>query len=235
VRRTPRRRGSRPEQRERRGQGSADVSGRIEAGRPGDGAPVSERIATAVIELVGSGGYESVTVAAICGGAGIDRATFESSYDGKEDCFLRVHGAIADELCLRVNAAFAAPSSWLDRIWAAGWAAFGFLHEDPLRARFLLVEVNGAGSRAQSRRDRIIEGLAELIDGGRNELEEPGSVSRCTAEMVAGAIYGTVLARVQGGAAERREHFLPELVYMATMPYLGARAAEDALLVQPLR
>ena len=29
--------------------------------------------------------------------------------------------------------------------------------------------------------------------------------------------------------------FLPELVYMAVMPYLGSRAAEDELLVQPLR
>lgn len=226
--------GWRPEEPEARGQGSADVSGRIEAGLVGDGMPVSEQIAAAIVELVGSQGYEATTVAEICAGAGIDRATFHTCFEGKEDCFLRVHGAIADELCLRVNGAYAAPSSWRDRIWAAGWAGMHFLHEDPLRARFLLVEVNGAGSLAQVRRDRIIQGLADLIDGGRHELDEPDSVSRCTAEMVAGAIYGTVLAKVQGGSAERREHFLSELVYMAAMPYLGSRAAEDALQVQPL-
>ena len=63
----------------------------------------------------------------------------------------------------------------------------------------------------------------------------PSSVSRCTAEIVAGAIYGTVLARIEAGSIERGEEFLPELVYMAVMPYLGARAAEDELLVQSLR
>lgn len=230
----PLRSGWRPEEPERGGQGSGDVSGRIEAGSVGDGMTAPERIARTIVELVGSQGYESTTVAEVCAGAGIDRATFDSCFAGKEDCFLRVHGAIADELCLRVNGAYAAPSSWRDRIWAAGWAGMHFLHEDPLRARFLLVEVNGAGNRAQLRRDRIIQGLADLIDGGRRELDEPDSVSRCTAEMVAGAIYGTVLTKVQGGSAERHEHFLPELVYMAAMPYLGSRAAEDALQVQPL-
>ena len=53
--------------------------------------------------------------------------------------------------------------------------------------------------------------------------------------MVTGAIYGTVMTKVRGGALERREDFLSELVYMAMMPYIGARAAEDELLVQPLR
>ena len=110
-----------------------------------------------------------------------------------------------------------------------------FLQEDPPRARFLVVGVNGAGSRAQARRDRVLQSIADLVDAGRHELPEAGSVSRSTAEMVTGAIYGTVMTKISGGALERREDFLSELVYMAMMPYLGARAAEDELLVQPLR
>jgi hypothetical protein len=110
-----------------------------------------------------------------------------------------------------------------------------FLAEDPTRARFLVVEVNGAGSGAQSRRDQILQRLADILDGGRQELEKPESVSRCTAEIVAGAIYGTVLGKIEDGCIERGEDFLPELVYMAVMPYLGSRAAEDELLVQTLR
>ncbi len=110
-----------------------------------------------------------------------------------------------------------------------------FFEEDPARARFLVVEVNGTGSGAQSRRDRTLQGLADIVDGGREELEKPESVSRCTAEIVAGAIYGTVLGRIESGYIERREDFLAELVYIAVLPYLGSRAAEDELLVQPLR
>ena len=59
-------------------------------------------------------------------------------------------------------------------------------------------------------------------------------LTRSTAEMVSGAIYNTIMAKVRDGAIERDEEFLSELVYMAMMPYLGARAAEDELLVQPL-
>jgi AcrR family transcriptional regulator len=171
----------------------------------------------------------------VCEQARTRRSHFERCFAGKEDCFLSVHDEVAAEFCQRVIAAFEAPTSWHDRIWAAGWSAMRFLGEDPSRARFLVVEVNGSGSGAQARRDRVLQQIADFLDRGREELEKPEKVSRCTAEIVAGAIYGTVLARVEAGCVERGEDFLPELVYMAVMPYLGSRAAEDELLVQTLR
>lgn len=229
------RRGRPPERFECRGQGRADVSAGTEPGRAAAADPARERMAVAMIELVGDQGLERTTVAMVCTRARVDRAAFNRSFAGKEDCFLRIYGEIAEEFCARVNAAYAGPRGWHDQIWAAAWAAMRFLQEDAVRARFFVVEVNGAGTRAQARRDRILQGLANLIDAGRVQLEDPASVSRSTAEMVTGSIYGTILTKVRGGALERGEEFLSELVYMAMMPYLGARAAEDELLVQPLR
>ncbi len=188
----------------------------------------------AMVELAGEDGLGEISVAMVCERAGVGRAAFDANFSGKEDCFLRLHGEIATEFCQRVGAAYMGPRCWHDRIWAGAWAAMRFLQEDPARARFFVVAVNGAGARAQARRDRVLQGLADMIDAGRAELEEPGSVSRSTAEMVSGAIYGTIMTKVRDGAIERGEEFLSELVYMAMMPYLGARAAEDELLVQPL-
>jgi AcrR family transcriptional regulator len=196
--------------------------------------PVRKRIATAMVELAGELGLDGTTVAMVCERAGVGRAAFDVSFTSKEDCFLRVHGEIAAEFCQRAATAYAGPRAWHDRIWAGAWAAMRFLQEDASRARFFVVAVNGAGPRAQARRDRVLQGLADMIDAGRAELEEPEAVSRSTAEMVTGAIYGTILTKVRDGAIERGEEFLSELVYMAMMPYLGARAAEDELLVQPL-
>jgi AcrR family transcriptional regulator len=187
-----------------------------------------------MVELAAEHGLESTTVAMVCERAGVGRAAFDRSFAGKEDCFLRVHGEVAAEFCRRARAAFAGPRGWHDQVWAGAWAAMRFLQEDATRARFLVVAVNGAGSRAQASRDRVLQVLADMIDAGRGELEEPASVSRSTAEMVTGAIYGTILTKIRGGAIERGEEFLSELVYMAMMPYLGARAAEEELLVQPL-
>jgi AcrR family transcriptional regulator len=187
------------------------------------------------VALVGAHGYAETTVEHICERARARRSHFERCFAGKEDCFLGVHDELAAELCERVESAHAGASSWHDSVWAAGWAAMRFLQEDPLRARFLIVEVNGAGNGAQVRRDRFLQRIADILDGGRDELEKPDAVSRCTAEIVAGAIYGTVASKIEVGCLERGEDFLAELVYMAVLPYLGSRAAEDELLVQPLR
>lgn len=227
------------------------MSSRAESGSaPPGGDPVRKRIAAALVELVAAQGVEATTVAAICARAGVERVDFERCFAGAEECFLDVLEEVADAFCVRATGAYAGPRSWHDRIWAAAWAAMRFLQEDPARARFLVLGVNGAGARAQARRDRVLEGIADLIEAGRAERGggDPGgggpgaergggaaAVSRSTAEMVTGAIYAAAAAKIRDGALERREDFLSELVYMAMVPYLGARAAEDELLVQPLR
>jgi AcrR family transcriptional regulator len=197
--------------------------------------PARERIALAMVELVADHGFPAVDVATVCERAQVSRSHFDRCFADLEDCFLSLHDEIAAELCEHLRGAYEAAGNWHDRIWAAGWAAMRFLREDPSRARFFLVAVNGAGAAAQDRRDRLLQRCADLLDGGRDENESPGPMSRCTAEIAAGAIYGTILTKVEAGAIERGEDFLPELIYMAVMPYLGARAAEDELLVQPLR
>lgn len=202
------------------------------AGRGRD--PARERLAAAIVDLVGNHGLAAVDVDVLCERARVNRGHFSRCFADLEDCFLSVHDEVAADFCARVRSAYEAASSWHDRVWAGGWAAVRYLQEDPVRARFLLVAVNGAGSEAQERRDRIMQGCADLLDGGRGEAGKRGPMSRCTAEIAAGAIYGTVLAKIESGAIERGEEFLPELIYMAVMPYLGSRIAEDELAVQPL-
>jgi len=188
-----------------------------------------------MVDLVGSHGFGAVDVETVCERAQVSRAHFDRCFEDLEDCFLSLHDEVVAELCERVGAARDGRESWHDRVWAAGLAAMRFLQEDSTRARFLVVEVNGAGNGAQSRRDGIVQRIADLLDGGRGEVEGGRSMSRCTAEIAAGAVYGTILTRVEAGSIDRGEEFLPELIYLAVMPYLGARAAEDELLVQPLR
>jgi AcrR family transcriptional regulator len=194
-----------------------------------------ERIAAAVVELVAGRDLAAIGVEEVCKRAGVGRGHFDRCFAGIEDCLLSVYDEVVDELCARVMPAYEGPASWHDRIWAVGWAAVRFLREDAVRARFFVAAVNGTGGRAQARRDRVMQRLADLLDAGREGLEDRPLTSRCTAEVAAGAIYSTVLTRIEAGAIDRGEDFLPELIYMATMPYLGSRAAEEELLVQPLR
>ncbi len=188
-----------------------------------------------MIEMVADHGFAAVEIEAVCERAQAGRGHFDRCFADLEDCFLAIHDEVMEELCARVDAACNGREAWHDRIWAAGVAATRYLQEDPTRARFLVVSVNGAGSGAQARRDRIVRRIADFLDSGRGEVDGERRMSRCTAEIAAGAVYGTILNKVETGSIERSEEFLPELIYLATMPYLGARAAEDELLVQPLR
>ncbi len=188
-----------------------------------------------MVDMVGSRGFAAVDIGTVCDQAQVSRAHFDRCFADLEDCFLGLHDETLAGLCARVASACDGRETWHDRIWAAGSAAMRFLQEDSVRARFLMVAVNGAGSGAQARRDQIVQRIADLLDRGRGEVEGERPVSRCTAEIAAGAVYGTILTKVESGSIDRGEEFLPELIYLAVMPYLGARAAEDELLVQPLR
>jgi AcrR family transcriptional regulator len=188
-----------------------------------------------MVEMVAGHGFAAIDVASVCERAQVGRNHFDRCFADLEDCFLGIHDEVMEGLCARVDAACEGREAWHDRIWAAGMAAMRFLQEDSARARFLVVSLNGVGGGAPSRRNRIVQRIADVLDGGRDEVDGERRVSRCTAEIAAGAVYGTILTKVESGSIERGEEFLPELIYLATMPYLGARAAEDELLVQPLR
>jgi AcrR family transcriptional regulator len=197
--------------------------------------PARERIAAAMVELVAGHGFAAVDIGTICERAEVGHAHFNRCFADLEDCFLAIHDEIMEGLCARLDAACEGREAWHDRIWAAGMATMRYLQEDTARARFVVVAINGVGAGAQSRRDRVVQKIADVLDGGRGEVEGERPMSRCTAEIAAGAVYGTIQVKIEAGSIERGEEFLPELIYLATMPYLGQRAAEDELAVQPLR
>lgn len=188
-----------------------------------------------MVRLAGSYGLAATDIGTVCERARTSRAHFDRCFADLEDCFLSLHEELLDELCELVESARAGRDTWHDRVWAAGLAALRFLTMEPGRARFLLVALDGAGRRVQVRRDRLVEDLAELLDGRKAKSGTEGVLSPCTSEIAAGAVYTALLARIEDGSLERGEEFLPELVYLATMPYLGAEAAEEELSVQPLR
>jgi AcrR family transcriptional regulator len=206
---------------------------RLNGSRNGDD-PDRARIARAIVELVGERGLEAVDAREVCGHANVSRAHFDRCFADLEDCFLSLHDELAADLWERLGPAVAAAAGWHDRIWAAGWAMMRFLHEDPLRARFLLVAVNGAGSAALERRDRLVQRFADLLEENPGRNGSTGRCSRATAEIAAGAVYRMLLTKVEAGAVDRREEFLSELIYMAVVPYLDSQVAEDQLAVQPL-
>ena len=205
------------------------------ASRPsGAEAPEWEPICQALIDLVLERGYELTTIEDVVARAEVDRADFDRHFAGKEDCFVQAYWAyVVEAFEGRVFAAFEQHRSWRDGLRASAYEAARFIRDNPRESRFGSIEMMAVGPVAQAHRERQLHRIVDLIDAGRQELEDPDSMNRAAAEGVLGAIY-TVAVREQasdnGGAAE---DYVPDLMYIAVRPYLGHEVAREELSIPP--
>jgi AcrR family transcriptional regulator len=193
---------------------------------------VSERVEAierALVELVAESGSTEVGLAELLVRSDVDRATFAASFSGVQGCLEATWERMTDEHVAVVESAAAAEDSWRDGLRAAAYAALRFHQEDPVRARFFLVEVLAAGEFAQRRRELMMNAFIDLIDAARRELPDPESVPRSEAEAIVGAIYGAAVAGMQEGGIEKLPELVPQLLYIAVLPYLGVEAADAEL------
>lgn len=188
------------------------------------------RIDRAFVEEVVARGFPATTVEGVCARAGIERAAFEREYSDPEDAYEQIMKRHREEILAGALPAFAGASEWRSAIRAVAFSMVEFLEEDRTRAKFIFVESFWAGERVQILRDEAIAAVVELVDLGRQELDDPGSLSRATAEGVVGGIFNQVRA-----ALERDEpdgySLIPPLMYAAVQPYLGPDAALAELRV----
>jgi AcrR family transcriptional regulator len=186
-------------------------------------SPERERIVEALIEIAAERGYAETTIESILQRAGLDRPSFDRHFRGKYDCFLSAWQEI-NEGCMReMLDAYNSQQNWPDQLRAVACEIVDGLRNDPSRASFA-VEVLAAGDAARARRDMTMRVIASLIDAGRNEMDDPESVSHTTAEALAGSAYGQVYAKVVRGLVDELPALVPQLMSAAVMPYLGIEA-----------
>jgi AcrR family transcriptional regulator len=185
-----------------------------------------DRIREAAMDLVLAHGYGTPTVEMVLDRAGADRADFDRHFADMEDCCLRVYLENIEAFDKAVFAAFARPGGWRDRIRAAVLAMERCLSDHARDVEFDVVAMSSAGDVPRVHRERQLQRLADLVDLGREELDDPDSVSRRVAESVVGSIYQLLVGELRagrGGWAE--EDLVPAAMYVALRPYLGHRVA----------
>jgi AcrR family transcriptional regulator len=201
-------------------------------GRPESGAE-RQRIATAMIELVIEQGYKATTVRQLLERAGVRRADLRRLFGGKRACFLAVYEETSENFAAAVLPAFEGEEKWRDGLRSAAYAAARWIGDHPREARYATIETMMAGEFAVVRREATLQRFVDLIDAGREQLEDPGSVSRAMAEGVVGGILGMATKNLRRGTEVRPEDFVPELMFLAVRPYLGPQAALEELHIPP--
>ncbi|HWJ42722.1 MAG TPA: hypothetical protein VNR67_04745 [Solirubrobacterales bacterium] len=103
----------------------------------------------------------------------------------------------------------------------------GFIDDRPEIGRALLVEVHAAGPRAVAKRTEAMVRAAALIDAAREEGDDDAPA--ISAEAVVAGILAVLHARLSGQRTSGFQLLLPELMYLAVLPYFGADEAADEL------
>jgi AcrR family transcriptional regulator len=123
---------------------------------------------------------------------------------------------------------------WRTRLRVTTYALYRHLEEDE-RRRGLLIEQHSAGGWPAGSIAAELEVFTDLIDEGRALPTAPPTLTRVTAESLGGAIFSQLYF---AAAARRRpprssERLVPNLMYAAVLPYVGAMAAADELGIPP--
>lgn len=168
---------------------------------------------------MGAEGYERTTVQSALDRSGIYRQAFYDSFRDKEDCYLAALDAGVEWVEAEMRGAAAAAETWRGQLRGALAGLLRFLDDEPDIGRALLVEVHAAGPRAVEKRTAAMERAAALMDRGREESD--GSAPAISAEAVVAGILAVLHARLAAGQSDDFVRLLPELMYLAILPYFG--------------
>lgn len=204
-------------------------------GTAGERLDARQRISVAMMDLVIAHGYGAPTMEMVLESAEVSRDEFHRHFADLDDCCLQVYIDNLANLDRVIFEAFERPGPWRDRLRAAIYAMSRLLRDNPRKVRFDVVEMTSAGPLPHIHRERQLDSLVDLIDRGRQELEDPDSMTRATAESVIGAIYLLVVNEVQAGRASFSdpESLVPDIMYVALRPYLGHQVAMEEFSIPP--
>lgn len=190
-----------------------------------------ERILRGMLQAVGTYGYGKTTVDDAVARAELQRQVFYDSFDDKEDCYLQAidAGSAWVELAMREGAA--GRTTWRGQLRAALTRLLRLLDEEPEVGRALLVEVHAAGPRAVGKRAEALERAAAMMDLAREEVDSPAPA--ISAEAVVAGILAVLHARLANHQTEGFARLLPELMYLAVLPYFGPEAAAAEMRADP--
>lgn len=196
-------------------------------------AQEARRLREALLDLCAERGYANLELPELLERAGLDQAAFERHYANLDACFGAVLAEVYEEFFASAQEALAGERGWRDRMRATAYALLRFLRRDERVAHLAAVDAQEGGEAAQRAFLDTFNRLVDLIDEGSAEASGPDSPSRATALGVGGVLFARLQRAVVEGELGLGEEEIPELMYGAVFPYLGAEAAAEELRIPP--
>jgi AcrR family transcriptional regulator len=185
-----------------------------------------------MLEAVGDRGYERASVQDALSAAGLYRQAFYDSFRDKEDCYLQAIDAGSAWIELAMRDAAVGETTWRGGLRGALSGLLAFLDERPAVGRALLVEVHAAGPRAVVKRTEAVERAVAMMDLAREESD--AAAPAISAEAVVAGILTVLHTRLAQAQSTSFLRLLPELMYLAVLPFFGPDVAAAELRLTSL-
>ena len=187
------------------------------------------RMIAAMIAVAAEEGASRVSVAAVVSRSGVSRRTFYEVFHDGQECLLAALEDSLQRARLYVTEVYDPLDPWRVRTRATLHALLGFLEDEPVRGRLLVVEAPAAGRAVLERRAQVLGELIEAVDRGRAESERTATLTPLTAEGLIGSVLAVLHARMVSGGTPALEELTNPLMSMIVLPYLGPAAARQEL------
>jgi AcrR family transcriptional regulator len=184
-----------------------------------------ERLLNSMARSCAKKGYGATTIADVCEGAGVSRATFYELFKDKEDCFhASMELALADAMG-RIVAVYSPDKPWATMVRDAAAAFLDLLASRPTFARMALVEAPSSGDRAFELYASGKRVLQSLLERGRDDPVEEEAIPSSAGRAALSAAESLIVGQILAGNTTRLRELLPDVVYITTVPYLGQEEA----------
>jgi len=184
------------------------------------------RILSAATKLAGKEGYAQLTVPRIRVAAGVSRRSFDSFFDGVEDCFIAALEQRIGVALEQATDARATGISWEGGVYRAIATLCVKVARDPLLAKLGFSEVFAPGLNGMRCRERLVHATATLL---RDEAAPAQRPSQLAAEASIGAVWGVMHHHVVNNRAKQLPWLAATLSYLALAPAVGGSAAVAAI------
>jgi AcrR family transcriptional regulator len=187
------------------------------------------RLITGAIGAIERHGYAQTTVAHITARASVSRRTFYELFSSREECLIAMFANLVELIAVDVRAAELEHLPWRQRVRGGLSAILAFFDREPALARVCVVQALRGGPQVLELRERVLAGLAAVVDEGRAEGPRGKEHTPMTAEGLVGAAFAIVYARLLREERAPLTGLLGELMAMIALPYLGPAAARREL------
>lgn len=176
-----------------------------------------ERILQAMADCCAESGYAGTTVEAVLERAGVEPASFESHFAGKEDCALAALNKIVSETLARISMTTSDAPSAVERRKYEGGAILELMAARPSFARLGFIESRQGGTGrmhgAYESGARVLALMVERLgDGGGSAM---------TARAALGGAEAVIRRELAAGRAAGLPQLLPDFVYAVLVPFVG--------------